>query len=779
MFKIIALRVLDGCEEHIYKCLHVGMMYYFCNDYVIGEGRRCVRRISKNLKPIRNDFFGTCPEVNVSAVVGMNGDGKSTIVELILRLVNNCAIAYELAAKAESLRRVEGVKAELFYMIDNVVYRMAEEDGQNEPRVWKIADLNDQSRDEWQLGLAEPVDVGAEMDKFFFTFVSNYSHYAYNIYDFHHEWEIRGDEEDDNEKCWLHYIFHKNDGYLAPVTLHPYRDKGNIDINKEKSLSKQRLLSLFLNADNPNQNAQSFRRVNGKDAETLVLKEQKESKLQTRVIVDYFHNSRSKVVLNTVLNQIGRIDQDGEFNDKEYKRLIDTVLPYFWEEPIDEVINQDEGFRNFVEQLIAWLERNQNKVFSSSSDIRQVLRRLNELKAKFPHLNLNVPHGRYGTMYGFLVKLNGAQLGRLDTVYRIIKFHHVDPAIVYKNFNDLTLEEKCWHYIVYKTWSILETYPQYTKRLEADKPQKGSIREYGNSLEECMWMIMDDKKSHITRKLRQVFNFMEEGLEQGALYERMGERRKIDNSLLVKLDALKEHYNGGIVKSDQLPPAIYEWDMEFTKEGDIHSCIEFDSFSSGEKQMLNSLGAIIYHLQNLENSSLVQYANVNIILEEIELYYHPECQRGYVNRLLELIAGLKLRNILNVNIIFVTHSPFILSDVPKNNVLFLKGGRSVTDIQENTFGANIHTMLQNAFFLNGVTIGDFARNKINQLFGKLHNDEITEEVYQEILLVSEPFIKSQLLKIYNERYPHHQMKEMEARIAMLEKTIAMDDNDKN
>ena len=195
--------------------------------------------------------------------------------------------------------------------------------------------------------------------------------------------------------------------------------------------------------------------------------------------------------------------------------------------------------------------------------------------------------------------------------------------------------------------------------------------------------------------------------------------------------------------------------------------------------MLNSLGAIIYHLQNLENSSLVQYANVNIILEEIELYYHPECQRGYVNRLLELIAGLKLKNIQNVNIIFVTHSPFILSDVPKNNVLFLKGGRSVTDIQENTFGANIHTMLQNAFFLNGVTIGDFARNKINQLFGKLHNDEITEEVYQEILLVSEPFIKSQLLKMYNERYPHHQMKEMEARIAMLEKSIGKDDNDKD
>ena len=139
-------------------------------------------------------------------------------------------------------------------------------------------------------------------------------------------------------------------------------------------------------------------------------------------------------------------------------------------------------------------------------------------------------------MYGFLVKLNGAQLGRLDTVYRIIKFHHVDPAIVYKNFNDLTLEERCWHYIVYKTWSILETYPQYTKRLEADKPQKGSVREYGHSLEECMQMIMSDRDSHVTRKLRQVFNFFDEGLEHGGLYERLGNWREADNSLLVDLD---------------------------------------------------------------------------------------------------------------------------------------------------------------------------------------------------------------------------------------------------
>ena len=247
--------------------------------------------------------------------------------------------------------------------------------------------------------------------------------------------------------------------------------------------------------------------------------------------------------------------------------------------------------------------------------------------------------------------------------------------------------------------------------------------------------------------------------------------------MTVSLDRLRDYYGGKFVSLDFLPPPLFERDIFFKKVGSTQCDIVFDSLSSGEKQMLYSLGAIVYHLQNLNNTLLVRYRNVNVILEEIELYFHPEYQRAYVQKLLDMIRGSHLNNIESVNILFVTHSPFILSDIPKNNVLFLNDGRSVSEMQENTFGANIHMILQNAFFLNGVTIGDFARDKINKLFGKLHQDEITEDMYQEIMLVSEPFIKSQLLKIYNERLPHHQMKEMEDRLVKLEARITKSDND--
>ena len=37
----------------------------------------------------------------------------------------------------------------------------------------------------------------------------------------------------DVERCWLTGIFHKNDGYLTPVVLNPFRREGRLDIRKE------------------------------------------------------------------------------------------------------------------------------------------------------------------------------------------------------------------------------------------------------------------------------------------------------------------------------------------------------------------------------------------------------------------------------------------------------------------------------------------------------------------------------------------------------------------
>ena len=96
MFKLIAIRPLKGCAPHIKKCLKEGVFYYFCDDYRIDESLGVVRRRSQNLEPLADDFFLGRPRVNINAIVGKNGDGKSTLVELMIRMVNNCAITNDL-----------------------------------------------------------------------------------------------------------------------------------------------------------------------------------------------------------------------------------------------------------------------------------------------------------------------------------------------------------------------------------------------------------------------------------------------------------------------------------------------------------------------------------------------------------------------------------------------------------------------------------------------------------------------------------------------------------
>lgn len=398
--------------------------------------------------------------------------------------------------------------------------------------------------------------------------------------------------------------------------------------------------------------------------------------------------------------------------------------------------------------MIKWIDSKYKKTLSNNSDILQVIKGLNRLSTKFTCIT--IPKSSK-THYYRIARLNGTQLGRLDTIYRILRCYNVNPDIVTKDSHEMTLEEKCWNFIVYKTWTILTTYPEFTEKLDAGR-KHGSVREYGVELEECLKTIKDDQNSLATRELRQTFNFLNEEIDKGGLYERLG-RKTTDDVILVDIDILKKHYHGSKISPDQLPPPIYEWDIEFQQVNNKSEKIEFDSFSSGEKQMLNSLGAIIYNLQDIEYAVTTKYSNINIILEEIELYYHPEYQRLYIKRLLDLIEGLHLKNIHNVSIMFVTHSPFILSDIPKNNVLFLKKGIPCNTMQENTFGANIHSLLKNGFFMPNLPMGELAFQKINEMFRKLNTGDIDitemDSLYQHILLVGEPFLRNQLLGLYN------------------------------
>ena len=185
-------------------------------------------------------------------------------------------------------------------------------------------------------------------------------------------------------------------------------------------------------------------------------------------------------------------------------------------------------------------------------------------------------------------------------------------------------------------------------------------------------------------------------------------------------------------------------------------------FSSGEQIILYYLG-IFYNMD--ENSYL--------IIDEIDLYLHPTWQKNTINI---LVRFFKIIN-KNSRIILSSHSPFLLSDLPKENIIFLdtykekdeevknglqKAGnckvlpRNEVLKKKQTFGANIHTLLSDSFFMkDDGLMGAFAKSKIEEVIKFLNNEksEIKDDIEAEgIIDIIGELILQKKLQVMLERY---------------------------
>lgn len=396
-------------------------------------------------------------------------------------------------------------------------------------------------------------------------------------------------------------------------------------------------------------------------------------------------------------------------------------------------------------------------------------------------------------VYDFLNHVTYVQMEKLmeiavidqvwQNIFRNGKFH-LGKKVSIKNKSDIegNILNTAYSYLVEKTADIFQSYRHLYKysilnvwgkdpllHYRIEDLHKWLLGEDTNTEKRPFQILLDDiinEKSHVTLKLRQTLYFMLYNRNNAILRKTFKDDSDVKSSFddyYRSIFPLRKEY--GLDLIELLPPPIFKWDILVERDDK-----EFPSqyLSSGERQRLYCLSSVLYNLRNLDSiaSGNIQYRYVNLIFEEIELYFHPAYQQGFIKFLLEQIAALGLRHIKGINVCFVTHSPFILSDIPRSNVIFLEDGEPVEHMQENTFGANIHALLQHGFLLEGVTMGTFAKDKINQLFKRLNKGEVTEGMYQEILLVGEPYIRGQLLKLY-----HDLVGDNSLRIKMLEEQI--------
>jgi len=174
-------------------------------------------------------------------------------------------------------------------------------------------------------------------------------------------------------------------------------------------------------------------------------------------------------------------------------------------------------------------------------------------------------------------------------------------------------------------------------------------------------------------------------------------------------------------------------------------------FSAGEKTILFYLHKIDFLIKQMKQNK----RDSILLFDEIELYLHPHWQRKILNIILKFIKENNLSH--KLHIIATTHSPFLLSDMPKENIIFLDNGKNVSNkVSMDTFGANIHTLLTHSFFMEDGLMGEFAKKQIDEVIKLLNKPERMDEneikKCEEIIsIIGEPIIKRQLQKMLDSR----------------------------
>lgn len=237
---------------------------------------------------------------------------------------------------------------------------------------------------------------------------------------------------------------------------------------------------------------------------------------------------------------------------------------------------------------------------------------------------------------------------------------------------------------------------------------------------------------------------------------------------------------------------------EFRRFSEVYenSCINYDflnfswrNLSSGENALLNIYSRFYFVSKRWELTRNPEN-DLIILIDEGEVYLHPHWQGKLLNSLIEyfpiVFSNITGRRQRNIQLILTSNSPFVVSDLPSTNIIFLKkeeGKTLVTDGLEDyyqTFAANIHSLLAHSFFMEDGVTGAFAKRKINEIVHLLVKEDINtilqneQKIERTINSIGEPLIRNKLSQMLNDRLSirminvNNEIQELRSRLEKLE-----------
>ena len=122
-----------------------------------------------------------------------------------------------------------------------------------------------------------------------------------------------------------------------------------------------------------------------------------------------------------------------------------------------------------------------------------------------------------------------------------------------------------------------------------------------------------------------------------------------------------------------------------------------------------------------------------ILIDEVELHLHPEWQRNFIDYMNKFFRENNLN--MKYQFIIATHSPFILSDIVEEQIIFINQDEKKSN-EHNTFGANIYDIFEKGFFLEN-SIGKCSENYIHELSNTIYLFKAIEHIvkHQDYFLI--------------------------------------------